>query len=327
MPFSLVVPDLLPLPDTALDPPALPMLDRLLAWAQAPDIATHWRAGVAQDLGLADLATLPCAQVAAWALAAPPAPGSGVALATPVHCIAGISRVNLHPAGVLQLDTGEAHALSESFAATLGSEALQLAPLQGGFLLHGTLLGKPGGPDDGDPALLQGSTLVPHVPGNADPQLQRLGAEIQMWLHDHAINRQRARRGQLPITALWLWGTGSAATPVRARATLPVALAEDPWVSGLWSAADGTVRPAVAGYDSVDAQDALAVTTVADVLIRNASLQSLETQWFQPLFEALDSRRLPSFSLRLGTHRWHVHHRRWTRYWRRTVPWWQRLAA
>jgi hypothetical protein len=39
--------------------------------------------------------------------------------------------------------------------------------------------------------------------------LRRLGAEIEMWLHDHPINDARRRRGELPVTSLWLWGAGA----------------------------------------------------------------------------------------------------------------------
>jgi len=37
----------------------------------------------------------------------------------------------------------------------------------------------------------------------------RLVNEIQMFLHQHEVNRQRASRGQLAINSLWFWGGGA----------------------------------------------------------------------------------------------------------------------
>ncbi len=43
--------------------------------------------------------------------------------------------------------------------------------------------------------------------GAAGGTLRRLGAEIEMWLHEHPLNQQRRTgRGQLPVTTLWFWG-------------------------------------------------------------------------------------------------------------------------
>jgi len=58
--------------------------------------------------------------------------------------------------------------------------------------------------------------------GNSDPALRRLGAEIEMWLHEHPVNAVRARRGEAPVTGLWLWGGGPSPgneAPTNARAS------------------------------------------------------------------------------------------------------------
>ena len=326
MPFTLVIPDLVAAPAPASEPPALPALDRLLSWGGRHAVAAHWREGVALDLGLNEAARRSVAQVAAWALPTLPAAGSGVVLATPVHCIAGISRVNLHPAGVLRLTADELAQLRDSFAGTLGGSELQLTPLPGGFLMHGTPLQAIAGGDPGDPAPLQGGALVAGAPGSMDPLLQRLGTEIQMWLHDHPVNRARERRGALPVTALWLWGAGLAATPVPAHRPLPMAQAEDPWISGLWTASGGVLLPPAAAYTEPAMQERLAIVTIAGSPDR-AALQRFDSTWFEPLFEALRSGELSSLALHLGRHRWHVQRRRWSGLWRRPQPWWQRLAA
>jgi hypothetical protein len=94
---------------------------------------------------------------------------------------------------------------------------------------------------------------------------QWVGAEIEMWLHDHAVNDARSRRGELPITGLWLWGGGPAvdtsavalaeSAPARrnaltghsgAVATAPlsdIAFGRDAYLQGLWAAHGEKVFP------------------------------------------------------------------------------------
>lgn len=50
-----------------------------------------------------------------------------------------------------------------------------------------------------------------HQPQGTDAlQWQAIVNEAQMLLHDHAVNRARAARGELAINSLWLWGGGHA---------------------------------------------------------------------------------------------------------------------
>ena len=60
--------------------------------------------------------------------------------------------------------------------------------------------------DTEEPARAMGASLAQQA--GTSPALRKLGVEIEMWLHDHAINDTRRRRGDQPVTALWLWGGG-----------------------------------------------------------------------------------------------------------------------
>jgi len=74
--------------------------------------------------------------------------------------------------------------------------------------------------------------------------LRRLGAEIEMWLHDHPINDTRRRRGELPVTSLWLWGAGN--IPARGdvgAADGALAFGRDSYLQGLWAMRGAKVAP------------------------------------------------------------------------------------
>lgn len=59
-----------------------------------------------------------------------------------------------------------------------------------------------------------------------------LVSEIEMALHDHAVNDNRQAAGLPPINSLWLWGGGHAPEPVVRE--LPPVFTSDPLLSGYW---------------------------------------------------------------------------------------------
>lgn len=331
MPLSLVVPDLqlnpMEVPEAQrLTLPPMPALERLLCWADAPRVSRDWRSGVAADVGAVEYATRPVAQVAAWSLASPPADG-GVCLAAPVHCVVGISHVRLHPAGLLRLAPDEAAGFCASFNSDLGGGELQLAPLAEGLLLSGPGVGVAGETGAADPALLLGTSLRTGALGRADPLLRRLGAEAQMWLHDHPLNRIRERRGELPVNALWFWGAGAAA-PLEPRpvAGATVACGTEPWLAGLWTALQRELRTPVDRFAALESPDALVLARATGSAGSAAPLERLEGDWFAPLLAALEAGRLQEVTLQLGTHRWLIRRRGLSRLWRRPVPWWRQIT-
>jgi hypothetical protein len=67
-----------------------------------------------------------------------------------------------------------------------------------------------------------GRSIYPYLPRGADGNTwQRWQVEIQMLLHEHAVNQQRDARGLSPISSVWFWGNGRMAevrTPALAAA-------------------------------------------------------------------------------------------------------------
>ncbi|HWM65264.1 MAG TPA: hypothetical protein VNO35_01660 [Steroidobacteraceae bacterium] len=129
-------------------------------------------------------------------------------MATPVHLIAGLTSVHVDRRSILRLDADDQTALVADFQRVFHDSGFQLQPLASGdFLMLGPQMPIA---DTPEPARTLGAGIADaQRSGAANPALRRLGAEIEMWLHDHAVNDARSRRGEPPVTALWLWGAGS----------------------------------------------------------------------------------------------------------------------
>jgi hypothetical protein len=147
--------------------------------------------------------------------------------------------------------------------------------------------------------------------------LRRLMTELQMLLHEHPVNDARARRGLPAINALWLWGTGALA-PLQSHKTLPPAFGDEPYLNGIYKlhrqsvqALPGTCNELLCAIAT--AQRAIAVVPVAGI-------DSLETQWIEPLRRALAAGAIDRVDLILDG--WHLDVSRASmrRFWRRPLP-------
>jgi hypothetical protein len=319
MPSLLVVPD--PPRSSAADAhPDLPALSELIRIGEAGAPSADWRAGLLAELGGAALASWTPAQVAAQAIDL--APGSAVCLASPVHLVAGMNRVHLHEEGVLKLDPAQRAQLAGEFAAQFGEE-MRLHQAGEGWLLEAPWAAAA---DEGDPAAHRGAPLS-RSPAATPPRraLRRAGAEIEMWLAGLAWNRQRERRGELPVNQLWLWGGGAVAQQGLA-ATLPQfqvqSAAADSWASGLAALGGHALQPLPSGWES---GEGLRLLSCADAAA--SCWQDWERRWFAPALQDLRAGRITALGLRLGRASWLVRRRPWRALWRRSRPWWQALEA
>jgi hypothetical protein len=130
-------------------------------------------------------------------------------LATPVHLITGLTSLHLDRRSILRLPTADLQSFAHDFNRTFGESGLHLTPLAAGdFLMQGpaTLTAA-----TTEPARALVADLEASLPrGTEAKALKRLGAELEMWLHAHPLNETRRRRGELPVSTLWLWGGTSA---------------------------------------------------------------------------------------------------------------------
>ena len=174
----------------------LPGLARVARFASAQPLSLSWRAWLAAWLGMDD-SSVPPAAVAALALPDEDAtPEGAVWFAQPVHWVASLTTLHLPAHGLLRLASAEQQLLVESFAASFASAGFRLRALpSGGFLALGTAL--PDGIETLDPAQCLGANLAEALPqGPGAAALRRLGAEIEMWLHEHPVNITRMRAGR-----------------------------------------------------------------------------------------------------------------------------------
>jgi hypothetical protein len=194
----------------------------------------------------------------------------------------------------------------------------------------------------GEPARLLGNQVEASRSADMTGRaLRRLGAEVEMWLPGLALNRDRERRGELPVTTLWFWGGGKGELPQAAASNAAEwgqAYGGDPWLHGICRRlVDGKVRAALR-WDEV--QDGAALMVVSAVrspaaVQTGGSLEQLEADWFAPALRDLQSGRVTTLALRVGGQRWDIASpagTRWFARWRRSLwwrprPWWQVLAA
>jgi len=255
---------------------AMPGIGHLARFGDKAALPEGWRAWTARWLGLPQHARAAPASVAAAALADPPA-DRAVWLATPMHWIAGLTSLHCDRRSVLRLPGAELEALAMSFRETFRGSGFDLHPLASGeFLLSGPPL--PAAATTIEPARMLLTSVAEALPaGEGAAALRRLSAEIDMWLHGHRVNEERARRGAPPVATLWVWGGGAPAVspPAAAREGVDAAFGADAYARGLWRLAGGESRPMpvdwAAVLDEPRAQRALGVVEVAELLHANAS--------------------------------------------------------
>ena len=122
-----------------------------------------------------------------------------------MHLIAGMTSVHVDRRSILRLDAADQMTLAADFQRVFHDSGFHLQALEAGdFLMLGPEMPRA---ETREPARALGGSMGQQA--DSSIALRRLGAEIEMWLHDHPINDTRRRRGELPVTSLWLWGAGA----------------------------------------------------------------------------------------------------------------------
>jgi hypothetical protein len=337
MPRLLVVPHL-PVPLSEGDAerraqlPAMPALCELLRLGDPCNAEVDWRRGVASDLGMPKLGNVAPASIVACLLPELTA-GSPVCMANPVHAVAGMSRVHLHPAGVLVLDPGQSDEFCAAFVREFGAAGAQLRAVAGGLVLAASFAAAV---DAGDPVAHIGMPLE-RKPADSSGQreLRRFGAEVEMWLHDLPLNRERTRHGELAINSLWFWGGGEVwpllhsvadAPAQRDESMPPAASVSDPWLRALCHLQSTSCAPPANRWHDLAAECTVAQVSTSAFNAPQEELLRLDTDWFAPALRDLDSGRIPALHLRIGGLAWRVGRRRWVHALRRARPWHERLV-
>lgn len=155
-----------------------------------------------------------------------------------------------------------------------------------------------------------GEDLSPHLPPGADGRRWRvLFNEVQVLLHQHPRNAERAGRGQPPVNSLWLWGAGR--LPAQVRTPLAGVVGDDLLLAALAARAGVPCRPRTA--DTVAAAQAGVLVDLQDLPV-----DGIERDWW-PVLQA-QARRLAVRVAFASGERWlHRPRHRW-RVWRGSAP-------
>jgi hypothetical protein len=319
--------------------PRLPALEQWLVRGERQPVADGWRPWLQRELGGPGLSAAAPAAIAAAALASPPA-GASLWLATPVHFIAGLDTVRVHPAGLLQLDAAEQEALQRDFARDFAGSGCHLHVTGRRELLF-ALPHDAGSVRSDDPSLWLGADPRDGLPsGTGANPLRRLGSELEMWLHWHPINEARAAGGQLGVSALWLWGGGAPLAREGGEATAPesasttVAWADELYVDGLARHAGFRVQPLprrwpplASGHGSPELR---LVVPAAGAAPGPDSLVAIERDWIAPALVQWRRGDVDELTLLAGRSAVTLRRRRLRSLWRAlqpSRPWWEQLQS
>ncbi len=172
--------------------------------------------------------------------------GAWMAAADPVHLEARLNHVFLHALRGDELSRSDLRALFKSLQEMLGdSERFALARL--GPLAYLRADG-PMATAAVSPSVVDGLPLDGFMPAG-DSAHDLLVSELQMALHDHAINQARALRGKRSVNSIWLWGGGTAPDPERRK--IPPLLADDPLFRGYWLSCTGVMQTWKGNFEGV----------------------------------------------------------------------------
>jgi hypothetical protein len=298
-----------------------------------------WRPWLARWLGRDDLAGVAPAVIAR----APVEPrGSTAWIATPVHLIAGLTSLHLDRRSILRLSPADREAFALDFNRAFGDSELHLLPLPGGdFLMQGpdTLIAATTEPS----RALVGDLEASLARGSDSKALKRLGAELEMWLHEHPVNEARGRRGELPVSTLWLWGGGASLAQPNSPSESPsppsdVAFGSDPYLIGLWHAQGGRTQALpddklAALLADPHAERAVLVAEVTSMLHANPqwtvfeALAELDRLYVSPAIAALRKGTVESVVLIANDMELRIGRRDNLKFWRRTLPVMARLQT
>lgn len=289
------------------------LLERLLARAEPAVAVPDWRADALRIIAGADASLAPAsAALAARGARSDPAPlqpagGSGewAFVATPVQLIAGPRGVHMPADGVLALEDAEVSALVGDFNRVFGGDGIRLHAGRGPLLL--CTVPAPMRAATFAPEELAGRDILDFMPQGPDAgEVRRLMTEVQMWLHEHAINEDRAARAVPLISALWLWGAGSTRAPL-------------PAVQG-WAAGEDPLFGAFGSQAHYPGAVGSGVIVVAHGP-QSPEWRDVEERWLAPAAADLKAGRLRRLLLSAADRRFELSARGARRFWRRARPW------
>ena len=150
---------------------------------------------------------------------------------------------------------------------------------------------------------VMGQSVHPHLPsGEHQGEWHSRLNELQMLLHNHAVNVQRAEAGVIPVNSVWFWGEGE--LPVSQSVPWDQVYSDDVVVHALAQLCKVECLP-LTGFDPDSLQGRCLIvmtdcfTTVQDkdVFRWLECLQSVQSRYLSPLMRDLSSGHIKSINL------------------------------
>ena len=309
----IVIADLYLAADAAAAEPGLPGLAQLVRFGERLPLERGWREWLARWIGRDDLARVAPANLVA-------ARGNESWLATPLHLQAGLTTLHFDARGILRPPPEELAELASDFRRTFDST---LVPLESGeFLLQAAIPATL----TTEPARIAAGHVAEALPkGAGAARLRRLGAEIEMWLHEHPVNRARMARNDLSITTLWIWGGGEHAPIERSTAGVVArGLGSDSYLRALWQLTGGQTEPLPEQLDAAFSYAGAAVLVVEvgrmSRVSVSESLGEVDRRFIAPAVDALRRRDIDRLSVLVNDRRLLLGSRAHHKFWRRSRP-------
>jgi hypothetical protein len=302
-------------------PVRAPLLERLLARAEPAVSIGDWRADALRQIA-PEGGELPC--IAALAASAIDVRAAWVAVATPVHLVAGMSAVSLAEDGILELERAQADELARDFNELFADADVRLVPARDGVLLW--LFDAALRVDCTPPDEMLGEDIGRHLPSGPDgARVRRLMSEVEMWLFEHPVNAERRAESRPAVSGLWLWGGGPSSANGVSIAGWAAGDAALCAVLERESAYAGAARSGAGRAGGASSGAARSGVVAIQGLPGTAEWAQAEERWLRPVVADLRAHRLERIEISAGRLRRQVNARGLTRFWRRTRPWWEVL--
>jgi hypothetical protein len=284
------------------------LLETLLAGAEAPVAVIDWRADAYRAIA-PPTSVMPGVGAAALCADQGPVQGASVFVATPVHYVAEMSNVRLAADGILSLRQAEAEALAAGFNRVWVDAGIRLLAGHRADLF--CVVDQPLSAMTSDPEDVLDRHIDDHLPaGAAARPIRQLMSEIEMWLFEHPVNRDRAAQALPVVSGLWLWGGGAALTAL-------------PPVAG-WTAGDDVFFRAFAAPASP--RGANPGVAVIGAQPGTDEWQDSGARWIEESVADLRAGRIARIDLSSGRRSVSISARGRWRFWRRRRPWWESFA-
>jgi len=288
-----------------------PLLERLLARANPVAAAPDWRVDAFRVLA-PDAAAPGIGAAALFAEQGPMAGAATVFIATPVHYIAEMSAVRLAAQGVLRLEQPESAALAADFNHVWRGSGIRLHAGRDAVLfciVDAAVEARTRDPED-----VLDRYIADYLPSGAGAaRLKQLMSEIELWLFEHAVNRDRVAHAAPTLSGLWLWGGGRALNAL-------------PQLNGWTAGEDLYFNAFAAAWGSGGALESDSAVVVIGAAPGTPGWLEAESRWVGRSAGALRAGRIAQMEFSAGDRRFSVSARGSRRFWRRSRPWWEYFA-